>query len=210
MAALLRHTLCYLDKKTHPISSHPEAHMAIFHMWLESAFPLIITRQSETLLAGQVQLAIPYFDEILRKKIRVSFIVSQSDIHQTRELPYLCELFPMSTTEPYSAIQVYGSYCWQFLTNIHYVQEDSDLDLLISYADYSLSDLLDLCRHLAAQLNIKSIDGELRFPGFGECSLGELIQDNPTERILFKTQQSIYLESRERLYASFPALNALP
>ena len=119
-------------------------------------------------------------------------------------------LLSLSTTARYSAIQVYGSYCWQFLTNIHYVQEDSDLDLLISYSDYSLSDLLDFCRHLTQQLNIKSIDGELRFPGFGECSLGELIQANPTEQILFKTANSIYLETRERLYASFPALNALP
>ena len=43
----LRHTLCFLEQQTQPISSHSEEELEVLDYWLKEQYPLIVTRQPE-------------------------------------------------------------------------------------------------------------------------------------------------------------------
>lgn len=87
-----------------------------------------------------------------------------------------------------------------------YIQPQSDLDLLVTYDNQSLSALADLYSQLQAQFPKQAIDGEIRFSGAGDCSWKELLYLSANESILFKSIRELSLLTRDRLYASFPAL----
>ncbi|HAU1603571.1 TPA: malonate decarboxylase holo-[acyl-carrier-protein] synthase [Legionella pneumophila] len=204
----LRHTLCYLDKNTTTAILPAPEQLDLLQYWLKCEYPLIVTRQPEDVPCGQIQLAIPYFIPVRTQKLRASYVVDDSWVISTRALPSLQEIFPSLELDTSSKIQVYGSYCWQFLTREQYVQPSSDLDVLISYDNQSLFNLSTLKKHLQKTLNINCIDGEIRFPALGECSWAELLQIQSSDSILFKTTKKVILVKRESLYANFPTLIA--
>ncbi|APF04079.1 TPA: malonate decarboxylase holo-[acyl-carrier-protein] synthase [Legionella pneumophila] len=204
----LRHTLCYLDKNTTTAILPAPGQLDLLQYWLKCEYPLIVTRQPEDVSCGQIQLAIPYFIPVRTQKLRASYVVDDSWVISTRALPSLQEIFPSLELDTSSKIQVYGSYCWQFLTREQYVQPSSDLDVLISYDNQSLFNLSALKKHLQKTLNINCIDGEIRFPALGECSWAELLQIQSSDSILFKTTKKVILVKRESLYANFPTLIA--
>ncbi|HIG0326697.1 TPA: malonate decarboxylase holo-[acyl-carrier-protein] synthase [Legionella pneumophila] len=204
----LRHTLCYLDKNTTTASLPPPEQIDLLQYWLKCNYPLIVTRQSENISCGQIQLAIPYFIPARTQKLRASYVVDDSWVISTRALPSLQEIFPSLELDTSSKIQVYGSYCWQYLTREQYVQPSSDLDVLISYDNQSLINLSALKKHIQKTLNIDCIDGEIRFPALGDCSWAELLQIQSSDSILFKTTKKVILVKRESLYANFPTLIA--
>lgn len=201
----LRHNLYYLASHTKPLSTHSPYELQILDYWLTHRLPLIVTRQPPLTHCNQIQLAIPYFELKQQKKVRVSYLFSKSSLFQSKELPTLQEIFPeIELGSP--NIRVYGSYCWQYLTQLPYVQATSDLDLLIDYSAQSISELISLYTDLAHQLKIANLDGEVRFPGIGDCSWRELIQTKSSDTILIKSTQQIELLSRDQLYELFPAL----
>ena len=202
----LRHTLCYLTQSAKPISMQSPDHSDLFHYWLTRNYPFIVTRQTAHLSASQIQLAIPYFDRDQAKKIRAQCVVDKSALTQIRELPNIDEVFPDLKLNPRRSIKVYGSFCWQYLTQEPYVQQSSDLDLLIPYEQQSLSELAGLYTWLQKTLDIDRIDGEIRFPEVGDCSWRELLDLNSSDSILFKSTSTIDLLRRETLYATVPAL----
>ncbi|AMP89002.1 malonate decarboxylase holo-[acyl-carrier-protein] synthase [Legionella pneumophila] len=204
----LRHTLCYLDKNTTTAILPSPEQIDLLQYWLKCDYPLIVTRQSENIPCGQIQLAIPYFIPARTQKLRASYVVDDSWVISTKALPSLQEIFPSLELDTSSKIQVYGSYCWQHLTGEQYVQPSSDLDLLISYDNQTLLNLSALQKHLQKTLNIDCIDGEIRFPALGECSWAELLQIQSSDSILFKTTKKVILVKRESLYANFPTLLA--
>jgi phosphoribosyl-dephospho-CoA transferase len=107
-----------------------------------------------------------------------------------------------------ASMSIYGSYCWQYLTQINYVQSSSDLDVLISYQNESLIELDKLYHGLLKKLPVARVDGEVRFPSLGDCSWLELIQPSSADTLLFKSVNQIELVPRDRLYAAFPTLLA--
>ncbi|HAU1152400.1 TPA: malonate decarboxylase holo-[acyl-carrier-protein] synthase [Legionella pneumophila] len=203
-----RHTLCYLDKNTTTAILPSPEQINLLQYWLKYEHPLIVTRQPEDIPCGQIQLAIPYFIPTQTRKLRASYVVDDSWVISTRALPSLQEIFPSLELDTSSKIQVYGSYCWQHLTRKQYVQPSSDLDVLISYDNQSLSTLSALQKHIQKTLKIDCIDGEIRFPALGDCSWAELLQIHSSDSILFKTTKKVILVKRESLYANFPTLIA--
>ena len=197
-----RHTLCYLNPSTIAASLHSDEQQRLFQYWLQCGYPFICPRQSQELVSGKIQLAIPYVD-LQQQKIRVCYQVAQSAIIQNQEPPKLTDIFPVQL-EVHADVKVYGSYCWQHLTQESYVQPDSDLDVLIIYAGQSLSDLRGLYQELLFKSKVLRIDGEVRFPHWGDCSLHELLQNS--DSILFKSINNVFLLAREELYATYPSL----
>jgi phosphoribosyl-dephospho-CoA transferase len=202
----LRHTLGYLKKDTKPLASHSLEHRELLDYWLKQQYPLIVTRQPESTHREHIQLALPYYNPQQQKKIRASFLFSRSSIIKTQELPSLQELFPSVMLPTNMLISVYGSYCWQYLTQQAYVQASSDLDVLISYSGQSLRALSTLYHYLSDQLPISALDGEIRFPQLGDCSWQELIQTENSDSLLFKSEHQIKLVQRDHLYAKVPTL----
>lgn len=201
-----RHTLCYLDKNATNVALSSPEQMDLFQYWLKRGYPLIVTRQSEDLPSGQIQLAIPYFIPTQTKKLRACYVIDNSWVIRMKALPSLKQIFPYLELNMSAKIQVYGSYCWQYLTKEQYVQPSSDLDVLIPYKKQSLATLSELLKHLQKTLKIECIDGEIRFPALGDCSWKELLQIDFNDSILFKTTKNVILVKREGLYANFPTL----
>jgi phosphoribosyl-dephospho-CoA transferase len=198
-----RHTLCYLNPTTTAASEHSEEQQRLFLYWLNRGYPFICSRQPQDIASEQIQLALPYFNQ-QKQKLRLSYQVSKAEIAQSKGLPNLTDVFPSVRLETYADIKVYGSYCWQYLTKEPYVQSDSDLDVLIIYEAQSLTDLRRLYKELPHKSKVLHIDGEIRFPLWGDCSLHELLQSSNS--ILFKSINNVRLLSREALYAAYPSL----
>ncbi|MFJ1268074.1 malonate decarboxylase holo-[acyl-carrier-protein] synthase [Legionella lytica] len=198
-----RHTLCYLNPSTVAASQHSEEQQRLFKYWLHCGYPFISPRQPQELPSGKIHLAIPYVN-LQQQKIRAGYQVALSAIIQNQELPKFTDIFPSVQLEATADIKVYGSYCWQYLTQESYVQPDSDLDVLIIYAAQSLSDLRGLYQELLLKSKVQQIDGEVRFPHWGDCSLHELLQNS--DSILFKSINNVFLLAREELYATYPSL----
>jgi len=200
----LRHTLCFLEQQTQPISSHSEEELEVLDYWLKEQYPLIVTRQPEKIHDDHIRLALPYFDKVQQKKMRHSYLFAKSAIKQHQELPFFHKLFPDIKTD--SEIRVYGSYCWQYLTGQTYVHSASDLDLLIVYTNQSLAELKTLYQQLGQELKTVQLDGEVRFPNLGDCSWLELTQGEASPTLLVKSHQELSLVKRDYLYAQFPTL----
>ncbi|WP_133136719.1 malonate decarboxylase holo-[acyl-carrier-protein] synthase [Legionella rowbothamii] len=198
-----RHTLCYLNPTTIAASEHSEEQQRLFQYWLNRGYPFICSRQPQDIASGQIQLALPYFNH-QQRKLRLSYQVSKSKIAQRQELPKFADVFPSVLLETPADIKVYGSYCWQYLTQESYVQANSDLDVLIVYEAQSLTDFGRLYKELSHKSKVLHIDGEIRFPLWGDCSLPELLQSS--DSILFKSINNVRLLSREELYAAYPSL----
>lgn len=202
-----RHTLCYLDKTASTINEQSLEHHELFHYWLHQGYPLIVTRQpAEIVQMGQIQLAIPYFNSVLAKKVRASYLVAESWITRLAELPSLQEIFPQLQLHTDANIKVFGSYCWHYLTKEHYLQPSSDVDVLLTYHNQSLSALATLYHELHSALGLHHIDGEVRFPKLGDCSWYELLQTNSGNSILFKSRNGVTLLSKKNLYDHYPTL----
>ncbi|PJD93986.1 MAG: malonate decarboxylase holo-[acyl-carrier-protein] synthase [Legionella sp.] len=201
----LRHTLCYLTRNAYPITSMSAKAMHLFAHWLDEELPFIYPRQPSALPLDVVQLAIPSFDPQTQTKHRTAYLVSQHHITHTQNLPTLDIIFPQLKHHDATSIGIYGSYCWQYLTKKNYVQADSDLDLLFRYDHRSLFSLKTLHQELSHRLG-KTIDGEIRFPHWGDCSWPELIAEKANDQILLKTSSHVGLISRTELYHAFPTL----
>lgn len=210
-----RHSLCYLNIDSQALKETllPLSLQAarLLQYWLKRKFPLIYTKQPPELKDSQVQLALPYFKIKPKEKLRLSYRLPKTAIIKHSALPSLSEIFPTLKLEAKPILRVYGSYCWQYLTSKPYVQPSSDLDLQILYTNESLQELRALNALLKIKLQqskqaVSKIDGEVRFPYFGDCAWMELVQNTSADSILFKSAQKIYLLARKELYAAFPSL----
>jgi phosphoribosyl-dephospho-CoA transferase len=198
-----RHSLCVMKINAMPRSSHTKEELSILNFWLNSQYPLIVSRQPEAIHSEQINLALPFYDRKQQKKIRLGFLFDKTAIKLCRNLPRLVELFPKINLD--FDIGVYGSHCWEYLTGLSYINKTSDLDLLISHNNESLATLKALYLKLTNEFK-KPIDGEIRFSNLGDCAWLELIQEELSPTILIKSYQEVNLVKREHLYAQFPAL----
>lgn len=197
-----RHSLIYMKQRAEPLLETDPFKRALFRDWVSANHPLICTRQPKTLSPDTLQVAISHYDKDRDEKHRFSYLIRKLDILNVKDLPNLGEIF--STCVSYD-VQVYGSYCWQYLTKSNYVRSESDLDLLIRYKTESLSQISFLLDRLKNLLAISKIDGEIRFENIGDCSLLELL-DTRSNSILFKNTCDVSLMNRTQLYAMHPSL----
>jgi phosphoribosyl-dephospho-CoA transferase len=95
-------------------------------------------------------------------------------------------------------IHVFGSWMWQTLTGGSYVNETSDLDVLVDVADAAGADrAADFLRRKARESPFK-LDGELSFPGLGEIHWRDYLNDGPM--ILVKSLAAVRMVRREELW----------
>lgn len=200
-----RHSLCHLNKKSQPLHAQNPEDLTFFRQWINDELPLIFTRQPNHLHSHQCQLAIPFVNPQTLKKERFSFIVNKADIEQVCDLPDLSQIHQQWQNNECS-IKVFGSHCWQYLTQMPYVQNESDLDLLISYHQQSQNQLVALYESLQRTLGTTRIDCELRFAALGDCALNELLEPSQGKDILFKSATEVVLLQREWVYENYPTL----
>lgn len=176
--------------------------------WLKNGLPCIYARQSsdETLNLGLPLL----FDG---KKHRVNLSVDKVAVLQRTALPKLIEMHEFflgcygikELSGLPDNIAVYGSFLSHYISGQAFVNETSDLDLLIYYTNnYSLSALQDLIYLLNTKFN-RVIDGEVRFNNLGDLSIKELLNLS-VKTLLCKTRNRVELLSRAELYARYPLL----
>ncbi|MGL5741443.1 MAG: phosphoribosyl-dephospho-CoA transferase MdcG domain-containing protein [Legionella sp.] len=110
----------------------------------------------------------------------------------------------MAVLDSISDIAVYGSFLFHYLSGDSFVNETSDLDLLIHYQGYSLKDLGQLVSAFTKQFN-RTIDGEVRFHLFGYIPIKELLNCS-ARKLLCKSKDCVALLSRTELYEHYPLL----
>ncbi|MBI2785349.1 MAG: malonate decarboxylase holo-[acyl-carrier-protein] synthase [Legionella longbeachae] len=178
--------------------------------WLLQGLPCIYAKQS---YGNTINLGLPLLHN--NKKHRVALQVAPSAVQQQQVLPqlkqmqdfFLCcygieELDVFLDLQHVSDIAVYGSFLFHYLSGQPFVNENSDLDLLINYQRYSLTDLQEFIALLAKKMN-RTIDGEIRFPKFGDVSIKELL-DLSAKKLLCKSKDKPALLSRTELYEYYP------
>lgn len=101
-------------------------------------------------------------------------------------------------------IQIYGSYLLQYICQLPYVSNKSDLDILIHYPGVSLNALSNLLCCLEEVLKLK-IDGEVRFEQLGDISINELLNESTFSCIVKNTHQ-VNLFKRQEIYECYPQL----
>ncbi|MCW8471269.1 malonate decarboxylase holo-[acyl-carrier-protein] synthase [Fluoribacter gormanii] len=212
-----RHHLIYLQPNADfaITSFHEEKHVIEEQvtLWLAKGLPCIYAKQlvpQETISLGLTLL-------FANKKHRVGLRVAPSLVQKQKPLPQLVEMQDFFShyygikelnriLELYliSDIAVYGSFLFHYLSGDSFVGPDSDLDLLLSYQGHSLIALRELVGVLTERFN-RTIDGEVRFPGFGDISLKELLS-SAAKKLLCKSQDKVTLLSRIELYEHYPLL----
>ena len=212
-----RHHLIYL----HPnadfaiVSFHEEKQMIAeqVRLWLAKGLPCIYAKQlvpQETISLGLTLL-------LANKKYRVALRVAPSLVQKQKPLPQLIEMHDFFSRyygikalnrvlelNLISDIAVYGSFLFHYLSGDSFVAPDSDLDLLFKYQGYSLIDLRELVGTLTKKFN-RTIDGEVRFPGFGDIPIKELLSLS-AKKLLCKRHDMVTLLSRIELYEHYPLL----
>lgn len=209
---LRRHDLMFIDSQAcftiQSIHYDNDAIQKHVTEWLKKGFPCIYARQfsDEVLNLGLPLL----FDD---KKHRVNLSVDKAAVLRQMPLPKLFEMYAFfhdcygikELMELPDNIAVYGSFLSHYLSGQEFVNETSDLDLLIDYSpDYSLDALHELIYLLNTKFN-RVIDGEIRFNNLGDISIKELLNLS-AKTLLCKTRNKVELLSRAELYARYPLL----
>ncbi len=215
-----------MSQRHHLIYLQPDADFTVvsFHedkkrteeevtLWLAKGLPCIYAKQSvdqETMNLGVTLLS-------ANKKHRVGLRVAPSWVQKQKPPPQLIEMQDFfardyginelnSILELYSIsdVAVYGSFLFHYLSGYSFVNSASDLDLLIKYQKYSLADLQGSISALTKKFK-RTIDGEIRFPGFGDIPIKELL-DLSAKKLLCKSKDRVTLLSRTELYEYYPLL----
>jgi phosphoribosyl-dephospho-CoA transferase len=200
-----RHSLLILKESAKPLNCACEEENEFFTHWVMRKHPLICTRQPKRNDSKTLQVGIPSYDKENEKKCRYTYVIQKSDVLKIAELPLLSKVFSNHSLDIADDVKIYGSYCWEYLTNLNYVHSDSDLDILIRYANQSIHRLALLMIQLKEQLMVTKVDGEIRFEGIGDCAISELL-DTKSKSILFKMIDDLFLMDRFHLYEKYPSL----
>jgi phosphoribosyl-dephospho-CoA transferase len=203
----LRHQLIYLKKNaSFEMTSYHENSLIKKYIsdWINQGLPFIYPRQM--LNDDFVDLGLTVI--INNDKCRISLRVLKQAIEKDESLPKIDKIFPFFQQSLGFSFQLhfYGSFLFQYFTKQSFVNENSDLDVLLIYQNHSLLEIKKLLETLN-WTSKKAIDGEVRFYGNTEAmdiSIKELLTNSAT--LLVKTVKDTYLLSRETLYESYPSL----
>ncbi|QEY52377.1 malonate decarboxylase holo-[acyl-carrier-protein] synthase [Legionella longbeachae] len=211
---LQRHHLIYLQPGTEffLVSSHEENRLIKEHAsaWFAKGLPCIYAKQLPNDKFINLGLSLWYAN----KKHRVGVRVNPSAVQKNNPPPQLLAMQDFffryyaidnlnSVIELYGItdVAVYGSFLSQYLSGYDFVTENSDLDLLINYHEYSLNHLQDFVDALTQKFK-RVIDGEIRFQGLGDISIKELLNTS-TKKLLCKSKDKVVLLSRTELYEHY-------
>lgn len=213
-----RHQLIYLHEKADfsiqtCFKQNDFIHEAV-RSWIACGFPCIYARQNAD-RKDSVNLGLTLLFE--NRKQRIGIEVKKTAILKQTALPQLLEMQAfflryygvadisfLSKQYPRVTISVYGSFLLHYLTGLPFVDEYSDLDLLIDYPQCSLRELEELVYKLNEKFG-RVIDGEIRFKDLGDVGIKELINGS-TVKVLCKSHDEVALIERAALYEQYPRL----
>ena len=222
-----RHQLIVVDPRADFFILSPAIDKELIHeaimVWFEKGLPAIYARQSAE-NTDRINLGLSLI--LNHKKYRVALTVPASSILEQQALPnlldmndFFCHFYGIDglitslddltkryeELSPMNFISVYGSFLFHYLSGEAYVNEHSDLDLLISYPGCSLLTLNGLMAHLSKKMK-RTIDGEIRFNSLGDIAIKEVL-DVSAKKVLIKNQEGVDLLSRAELYEYYPSLS---
>lgn len=187
--------------------------------WINKGLPCIFARQ---LIKDDLTLTLGLPIILNNNKYRVRIFLNKNVIQKQEQLPKLIDMahflapkfcdnrIPFFTREElteFQSISVYGSYLFEYLSNKPFVNHNSDLDLLIEYDHFSLSELNNRIIKLKKMFRI-TIDGEVRFNNLGDIAIKELTNASANQ-LMFKNTHDIGLITRHDLYEQYPDLYRL-
>jgi phosphoribosyl-dephospho-CoA transferase len=176
---------------------------SILAHWQAEHLPLVVCRQRVAQNLGSVSLGLPAPLQWERRKLALELPLDA--IARTGPFPLLRSLalspadaaqvqtLLLHTDALQVAVQVYGSYAWQWLSGLPCVRASSDMDLLVPVPD------LDIAGQMAwllqgLQLACR-VDGELVFPGGWAVAWREYAQlmGGRVEQVLVKHRSGVQL-----------------
>jgi phosphoribosyl-dephospho-CoA transferase len=170
----------------------------VLHDWIGQGLPLIVRRPCVS-DAGEIFLGLS-----LPGKHRIACRAPRISVHRI-ESPPLCsecgvEIHGLSDCGV--PIRVFGSRAWQHLTELSYIREDSDIDLLAEVESREVwRSFLTALQSLALP-DSPRLDLEVVFQGDASFSWREFTSSG--EKMLVKSNRSVWLQSKDRVEELFP------
>ena len=185
-----------------------EAQIILAH-WQRNKLPLVVCRQRIDVEPDRLCLGLPAPRQWSRRRLALTVELNQvaaigafPTLQQVAQAMH-CELAALELDGKLTQLgvtpRVYGSHGWQWLTQMPYVHEASDLDVTLNVPDFQTA-----CRVTAllaaAELGPR-LDGEIAFPGGQAAAWRELqrLLAGHTAQVLLKDRQSIRLATRAEL-----------
>lgn len=182
---------------------------AILAHWQCNKLPLVVSRQRIDVEADQIGLGLPAPLQWSRRRLALTVGLDQvaaiGDFPTLRQLAQAMpwglaaleldgKLTPLAVTP-----RVYGSYGWQWLTQMAYLHAASDLDVTLNVPDFQTACQVQVLL-AAAELGPR-LDGEIVFPGGQAVAWRELqrLLAGHTAQVLLKDRQSIRLATLAEL-----------
>lgn len=203
-----RHDLVWLDHQApwQVLTTGAEARL---RAWAEARLPFVVARRDPASDGDQLRLGVPL--PLAEQRQRLSLRIEACHVLRTTPPPALADVIE-GLAAPWrdevrllladtSALdvppRVFGSFAWQSLTGLPYLQATSDLDLLWEVADHVQADRLATRMQRWERDHRLRIDGELRFPGERAVSWREYTGD--AARLLVKSDDACWLSTRDAL-----------
>ena len=203
-----RHDLVWLDHQApwQVLTTGAEARL---RAWAEARLPFVVARRDPASDGDQLRLGVPL--PLAEQRQRLSLRIEACHVLRTTPPPALADVIE-GLAAPWrdevrllladtSALdvppRVFGSFAWQSLTGLPYLQASSDLDLLWEVADHVQADRLATRMQSWERDHRLRIDGELRFPGERAVSWREYASG--ATRVMVKTSDACWLSPRDAL-----------
>jgi phosphoribosyl-dephospho-CoA transferase len=186
-----------------------ESDRVVLNHWQVRNLPLVITHQRCGEPTQQVSLGLPAPAQWSRRKLALT--VPASAIAQSQMFPKLHQIasahalgkdvLALANALADSGVQaqVYGSYAWQFLTDLNYLHSSSDLDLILSVAN--LAQAKAVSHRLENTQLAMRLDGEIAFASGHAVAWRELLLllHGQVAQVLVKSRLGLVLVTHDEL-----------
>ena len=212
---LERHMLVWLDDagwKAAQATEDPQ-HKAAFRLWQIQSWPVVVRRADADAAADEICLGLPLPpDEDSGQKVRISLRAHAAHIEKTApamELVAVRRASPSTWRAQLAALErdaadmhlrAYGSLAMEAITELPYVSETSDVDIL--FHPDSRRQLEDGVATLSRHASLLPLDGEIVFPGGAAVSWKEwrMAIANPA-KVIVKELHTVRLADTASLLA---------
>lgn len=210
-----RHMLVWLDAAgwTAAQATDEPQHKAVFRLWQMQSWPVIVRRADADAAPDEICLGLPLPpDEDSGQKVRISLRAHTSHIRKASPAMALARVLrasPSTWRAQLAALErdavgmplrVYGSLAMEAITELPYVSETSDVDILFypTTRPQLENGIAILSRHAA----LLPLDGEVVFPGGAAVSWKEWMMAiaNPA-KVIVKELHAVRLADTASLLA---------
>lgn len=213
-----RHDLVWLDPEINVATFAGEQQAEYSRNWVKNGFPLVVARQSDEQARGSNQIILGFTLPSAPSRTRVMLRVNRDAIIRHSRPLLISDTIhfaPQSWRiglnnlvalfEKYEIVaRVYGSLSSETLTGMRYLDEASDLDLLLEIGDETnLSSLIPELENFP--MSLPCIDGEILSPtGWGVAwrELSSALRKDTPGKVLAKSFREIRLISTDEFIHS--------